>query len=414
MPENKKEFFWERWIALRYLMSKKSSRFLSFITLISTAGIAIGVMVMIVVLSVMDGFENELKKRLVQSDVNVMVTSQGKLPGTTAATTTMLSDLKKDADIQWMSPLYKKILMIRLANKITGIEFLGVSKERFLEIQKIVVESADVGTSTGVWLGQELAYQMGVLPGDDVDLISPTDSQGPMNASPVIRRVKVAGIYKSGISEQESHQVFSLDQDWKRVIRYTASDEAGDSIQGRSWEIKLKKWNLSEKKTDQWKKLYPMFDWKDWRELHAQLFSSLLLERIAMFIALAFIVVVASFNMVTTLTLMVLQKKKEIAILKAMGATARDCARIFMIEGLAIGLSGVSLGVVFGYLISILLSRYELVTLPDVYYDRVLPVSIRGDYYAIVAGVSIVVVLLSCWYPARRASALDPLQGLRS
>jgi lipoprotein-releasing system permease protein len=157
----------------------------------------------------------------------------------------------------------------------------------------------------------------------------------------------------------------------------------------------------------------PGFKVQDWIQLNAHLFASLRLERVAMFVILAFIIVVASFNIVTTLTLMVLEKKREISILKAMGARHSQVAAIFLAEGIFIGAIGVGSGTVFGLVLCAVLRRYEFIKLPDIYYDRTLPVTFDPRYYVGVALCALVIVLVACLYPSRRASQLNPLDGIR-
>jgi lipoprotein-releasing system permease protein len=147
--------------------------------------------------------------------------------------------------------------------------------------------------------------------------------------------------------------------------------------------------------------------------MNSHLFASLRLERIAMFVILAFIIVVASFNIVTTLTLMVLEKKREIAILKAMGARHGQVAAIFLSEGILIGVLGIGGGVGLGLFLCSILKRYEFITLPDIYYDRTLPVTFNGWYYVGVAVCALLIVVGACLYPSRRAARLNPLDGIR-
>jgi lipoprotein-releasing system permease protein len=148
--------------------------------------------------------------------------------------------------------------------------------------------------------------------------------------------------------------------------------------------------------------------------MNSHLFASLRLERFAMFTVLAFIVIVASFNIITTLTLMVLEKKREIAILKAMGARNAQVAAIFLAEGLGIGLRGVIGGTLLGLGLCAFLQRYEVIQLPDVFYDRTLPVSFQPLVYCVIGVLTLLIVLLACQYPSRRAAKLAPLQGIRS
>ena len=157
----------------------------------------------------------------------------------------------------------------------------------------------------------------------------------------------------------------------------------------------------------------PSFRVQDWIQLNSHLFASLRLERFAMSVALAFIIVVASFNIVTTLTLMVLEKRKEISILKAMGAEHGQVAAIFLAEGLLIGFLGAGGARFSRFVICLMLRRYEFIALPDIYYDRTLPVTFEWSYYGGVALCAVVIVLFACLYPSKRAAHLNPLDGIR-
>jgi lipoprotein-releasing system permease protein len=258
----------------------------------------------------------------------------------------------------------------------------------------------------GVFVGQELAYEMGLIPGDFVTLISPTETEGPMSTVPRLKRFVVEGVYRSGMPEQEMQTVFAADQSVRGFLR-----RAGVVSQ---WEVTLKDFDSARSVADRIRPaLEGGFRVQDWVQMNAHLFAALTLERIAMFVILAFIVVVASFNIITTLTLMVLEKKKEIAILKTMGAENAQVAAIFLSEGLLIGGGGVAGGVALGLLICLALKRWEFIQLPEVYIDRTLPVNFRLEYVAVIAVSALVIVVLACLYPSRRAARLTPLEGIR-
>jgi lipoprotein-releasing system permease protein len=179
------------------------------------------------------------------------------------------------------------------------------------------------------------------------------------------------------------------------------------------WEITVKNFDLAPQIADALRVAAPDLRVQDWIQLNSHLFASLRLERFAMSVALAFIIVVASFNIVTTLTLMVLEKRKEISILKAMGAEHGQVASIFLAEGLLIGLIGVCSGVLLSFVLCSVLRRYEFIALPDIYYDRTLPVTFRLSYYGGVGLCAMLIVLAACLYPSRRAAHLNPLDGIR-
>ena len=222
---------------------------------------------------------------------------------------------------------------------------------------------------------------------------------------PRIKRFVVEGVYRSGVPEQELHTVFAQAGAIRSFLRKQ------DVIS--QWEITVADFDRASKTAASLRTLLPGFKVQDWNQLNGHLFASLRLERIAMFVILAFIIVVASFNIVTTLTLMVLEKKREIAILKAMGARHGQVAAVFLSERILIGGMGIIGGVVLGFGICSILRRYEFIQLPEIYYDRVLPVTFDWRYYAGVAFCAVIIVLFACLYPSSRAAKLNPLDGIR-
>ncbi|MBL7715840.1 MAG: ABC transporter permease [Bdellovibrionales bacterium] len=419
---------WTTWVGFRYLKSKKNSSFLSFITFISIAGVALGVTAMIVVLSVMDGFERELRKRLMNSDLHILIepTRQvggfqaGYVPRASLDPTGIPKVLEKHPKVSSFWPMVSAEAILKTGRKVAGVVLKGVTPERLDLLKTKVTESVDpqlmgnplspsAGTGSArpptIFVGQELAYELGIIPGDEVQLISPTEMEGPMSTVPRVKKFLVEGIYHSGLPDQEVQTIFSSEAGARSFLR------KADVIS--HWEVTLSSFEHATAVADELKALGPQFRIRDYVELNSHLFASLKLERIAMFVILAFIVVVASFNIVTTLTLMVLEKKREISILKAMGASSHSIGKIFLSEGLLIGVSGVSLGVLCGFLICGGLSRYGFIKLPDIYYDRTLPVTFDYRYYVGIAISAFLIVLIACVYPSRRAASVDPLEGIR-
>jgi lipoprotein-releasing system permease protein len=415
---------WTVWVGFRYLRSKKNSQFMSFITFISIFGVMVGVTALIVVLSVMDGFETELKKRLMSSDLHILITPQADAPGfdqgfvsTRAFESTGVDQaLKEDPRVESAWPLVATEVILKSGRKVTGVVLKGATADRLERLKKQVSEMAEPkmlvkkekGETVrlpGVFVGQELAFEMGLIPGDLITVISPTETEGPFSTVPRLRRFVVEGIYRSGMPEQELHTVFATDQSVRGFLR------RADVVS--QWEVTLKDFDDAVPVADSIRPRLAGFRVQDWVQMNAHLFSALKLERVAMFVILAFIVVVASFNIITTLTLMVLEKKKEIAVLRTMGAESNQVGAIFLAEGLLIGGIGVLGGLGLGFLLCIALQRWEFIQLPDVYIDRTLPVNMRPDYYAVIAVAALAIVIGACLYPSKRASKLTPLDGIR-
>jgi lipoprotein-releasing system permease protein len=392
--------------------------------LLSILGVAVGVTSMIVVLSVMDGFEAELKKRLMSSDLHVLIVPTPETPGydggfvpkSTMDATGIPSHLKDMPQIKEFWPVVSTEAILKSGRKVAGVVIKGITddrvkhlREQFSEVAEpqmlVQKEGADLIRLPGVYVGQELAYELGVIPGDQVTLISPTETEGPLAAVPRLKRYVVEAIYRGGTPEQELRTVYSPESAVRSFLRKQ------DVVS--SWEVTVKDFDRAPEVADQLRKLAPQLKVQDWVQLNSHLFASLKLERFAMSVILAFIIVVASFNIVTTLTLMVLEKKKEISILKAMGARNEHVAAMFFSEGLLIGVLGVGGGLILAFVICIILKRYEFIALPDIYYDRTLPVTFQPWYYIGVAACAVVIVLVACLYPSRRAAHLNPLDGIR-
>lgn len=400
-----------RKVGFRYLTSKKSSRFLSIITGISIGGVGVGVLTMIVTLSVMSGFEAELKKRLFAAETHVLIESN---EGYFKASDQLLEQIKAASpEIRNVYPVLQTEAILRSGKKVAGAVIKGVGTEELEWLKTQVAEwapseilNSEAAGVARLFLGSEMAYDMGVIPGDFVTMVSPVEAEGPFGAVPRVKRFVVEGVYKTGIPEQEMHVAFSATQDVESFLRVAgvlnaievrvsdldAAPDAATAIRG---------------------KLGPSFLTRSWQELNAHLFQSLRLERTAMFCILIFIVIVASFNIVSTLTMMVLEKKRSLSILRAMGATKKQISAIFLWEGLAIGVFGVFGGTALGLGICWALKRYPLIELPDYFYDRNLPVIIHPPSIALIAGAAMAVVLIGALRPARKASELVPIHGIR-
>jgi lipoprotein-releasing system permease protein len=416
---------WTVWVGFRYLKSKKNSKFLSFITLLSIFGVGLGVTAMIVVLSVMDGFESELKKRMMSSELHVLVQPTPATPGyengfvsQDALLPSQREAIIQSSDHQIVSfwPIVSTEAILKAGRKVTGVVLKGINEQRMESLKKQVVESSpahklldqesgDTIRLPGIFIGQELAYELGMIPGDSVTLVSPTETEGPLEGVPRLKKFVVEGIYHSGLPEQELHTAFTTEGAVRSFLKR--------SNVVSQWEIAVKDFDRAPDVAARVRAIAPQLKVQDWMQLNSHLFASLRLERFSMFVILAFIIVVASFNIVTTLTLMILEKKREISILKAMGARHGQVAAIFLAEGVLIGGLGVGGGALLGFIICIVLKRYEFISLPDIYYDRTLPVTFEPKYYFLVSICAVIIVLSACLYPSKRAAKINPLDGIR-
>ena len=399
-------------IGLRYLRSKKSNAFLSMITFLSIAGVAVGVCTLIVILSVMDGFEGALKSRLGQGEFHILVTraADDDEPYFEFSPEQVNRTFSLSSDVQSVNPVLGTEAILRAGRKVAGMSMRGVTDTHMALLARSLVEAVDgpkTLTREGLWLGKELAYQLSVLPGDKVQVISPTETEGPLESVPRVRSFRVDGIFESGVPEKDLHTVY-------------ASLEAVQEFQSRPGkvnrvEITVRNFEDSEGTGNLIRQdLGKGFLVKDWNQLNAHLFASLKLERITMFVILSMIVIVASFNIVTSLKMTVIEKRKEIAILQAMGASQRQIARIFLVQGTVIGNTGTAIGLVLGLAIVLFLKHFPVVQLPDVFFDRSLPVKISPLFIAVVVVTAVIIVLGAAFFPARAAAKSSPLEGIRN
>ena len=415
---------WTTWVARRYLKAKKNTRFLSMSSALSMGGIALGVAAIIIVLAVMSGFEKELRKKLVASDLHVLITPTAEFPGfdmgfiqnSELEALPEIASMKSNAKVLYWSPMLSSEVVLRTGNKVSGVLIKGINEERMDRLRKNLVENAlpqmmvdrdgpDSARFPGVFIGKELAYEMGLIPGDFVTLISPSQMDGPFSNIPRVKRFVVEGIYHFGVPEQESHQIYTPIQNMESFLRRKGVVS--------EIELTLKDSENSAAFVSQYRNESHFLKMRDWNEMNANLFASMKLERIAMFLILLFTVMIASLNIVSTLSLVVQEKLKEIAILKTLGANASHISGIFIKKGVLIGGMGVFWGTLTALMVCLILKNFQIISLPDVYYDRSLPVSFDVFYFVGVPLVSFAIVLLASYYPASRAAGLTPLEGMR-
>ena len=404
----------EYFIGLKYLLAKRKQTFISIITAISVSGVAVGVMALIIVLAVMSGFEKELKDRILGATAHIHVTSlEGSVPDPFA----LAQRVGTMDGVIAASPYIFSQVMISSGTGSTGgilrgVDVATIGKVTRLpqDIRKGRIEDLDRKTSNGlpgVILGKELAANLGVSPGDLVEILVPGGNITPMGAFPGVARFRVAGLSESGMYEYDSS------------FAYVALTEAGRimGMGGRvtGIEVKVRDIYQAGRIAARIRSAlgYPYWA-KDWMQSNRNLFSALKLEKVVMFIILVLIVMVAAFNIISTLIMVVMDKNKDIAVLMTMGATRRMIRKIFALEGLLIGVAGTFAGTVLGGLLCYLLRRYQFIRLPsDVYYISTLPVALSPEILVLVGACSILICFLATLYPSRQASLVDPAEAIR-
>jgi len=404
----------EYYIGLKYLLAKRKQTFISIITFISVGGVAIGVSALIIVLAVMSGFERELKDRILGATAHVHVTS---LDGSIADPGKVLDNVLQVEGVTGASPYLFSQVMLSSGAAATGGILRGVDLPTVGTVTRLPrdirvgrledLANAPAGGLPRVILGKELAANLGVAVGDIVEVLVPGGNVTPLGAFPRVARFLVSGIFESGMYEYDSS------------FAYVSLAEAGRllGISGRVTGIEVKVRDLysaGRVATRIRERLgYPYWA-KDWMQSNRNLFSALKLEKVVMFIILALIVMVAAFNIISTLIMVVMDKTKDIAVLMTMGATRRTVRRIFALEGLLIGIVGTVAGILLGGILCLLLSRYQFIQLPsDVYYISTLPVDLSPGILLLVGASSILICFLATFYPSRQASRIDPAEAIR-
>jgi lipoprotein-releasing system permease protein len=415
---------WIHWVARRYLRAKKNTRFLSLSTSLSMGGIGLGVAAIIVVLSVMKGFELQLKKKLVSNDLHILVQpksnfagfDQGMVPLANLESLPAYVSMHTHPEVKTFSPMLSSEVILRMGSKVSGVMLKGVGSEKLKSIQEqlsdralpqmlVDRENGEGQKVPGIFIGRELADDLGLIPGDQVLAISPSLMDGPFSNIPRMKRLVVEGIYKFGTPEQEMNTVYTSSSTMESFIRRKAMIT--------EVEITLKDATKAKEILKQYQSQMPDLGFKDWYDLNSSLFASMKLERIAMFLILLFTVLIASLNIVSTLTLMVQEKIKEVTILRVMGSTSKSISKVFVWKGILIGGLGVAWGTGIALFVCVLLRKFEIITLPEVYYDRTIPVSFEWEYFIGVPLVSFLIVGIASWFPARKASEITPIEGMR-
>ncbi|NTU59481.1 MAG: lipoprotein-releasing ABC transporter permease subunit [Deltaproteobacteria bacterium] len=401
---------YELWVALRYLKARRREFFISLITWISVAGVTVGVTALIVVLSVMTGFEEDLRDKILGANAHVVVLPMGTaFKGYERA----VKEVRAVPGVTGATPFAMSQVMVTAGGSVVGAMFRGIEPDSagtVIDINRFMVRGTlrDLaGDVPGILIGREMARNMGLFVGDRVQVVSPVGSSTPVGFVPRLRAFRVAGIFASGMYEYDTSFVFVALGEAQDFLRL------GDAVSGV--EVRVKDIYEARAIARQIEgRLGPGHVARDWSEMNRNLFSALKLEKKVMSIILALIVLVAAFNITSTLIMVVLEKSREIAILKSMGATNRSIRRVFVLEGMVIGGLGTGAGLLGGWLLCFLLRKYQFIELPsDVYYISKLPVVLRPEIFGLVALCAVVLSLVATLYPSWQASRLDPVDTLR-
>ena len=419
---------YEFFVSIRHLSARKSQKFISLNSWISMVGVGLGVMALIVVIAVMSGFSNDLRDKILGTNSHVVVSNINQT--TVENYNSILEKVLSVAGVTAAAPFIINQVMLINGDRVSGVVVRGVDPEKEgtvsdLEKNMIIGSILDLKVNlpfledkknrTGIILGKELSRKMGVVVGGVVSMVSPVSRITPVGLIPRMKLFKVVGVFESGMYEYDANLSFVL---LKSAQKFFSMKDAVSGIEVRVDDIEQAR-NIA---TAIQKKLGFPYHARDWMSMNKNLFSALKLEKIVMFIILILIIFVAAFNIISTLFMLVMEKAKEIAILKSMGASRKSIIKIYSYQGLIIGLVGTFLGCAAGFIIvpnlneivGFIESVFGIVAFPsDIYYLDRLPSEIQYMDSFLIVIFSIAICLIASLYPAWRASKLDPVDGLR-
>lgn len=388
---------YELLISLRYLFGRRKERFIGMISWFSVFGIALGVMALIVVISVMSGFDRELRDKMVGFYAELSVTADEGISNSAE----LIERITKHPEVTAASPFIQGQALVTQPGQVLGIIVRGIQPETEMKVTRLAkfLKHGNHLGDEGIWLGSELAVKLGVWLGDRVNLISSADRR--------LHEYRVDGIFTS--------QMYEYDANVALLSLAEAGELLGTGEKVTGIGVKTSDLNKAAQVARQLKREIGLdYRVRSWMELNQALFKALKLEKTVMFLILTMIVLVACFNISSTLIMMVMEKTKDIGILKAIGVSAGGIRRIFVNMGIWIGAVGILLGTAGGLAICFALQRYPIIRLPaDIYYIDRLPVDVGwGDVGWILTG-ALALTLVSTLYPAVKASKLDPVAALR-
>ena len=404
----------ELFVGLRYLRARRKQAFISVITVISVAGVMLGVMAMMVVLAVMTGFGTDIKSKILGANAHIRVMSRSGKIEYHKEVMTKIEALK---GVKATAPYIYSQVMLRHGSGVSGAILRGIDPSRagrVVDLDKSVKDTdlqvlGDGAVPPGIILGKELARMLAAYPGDEVYVVSPFGgSLTPIGGRiPHMKKFKVVGLFDSGMYDYDASFVYVSVESAQQLLRL------GQSVHGI--EVKVNDiYGVDRVSRSILDCLGAAFWTQDWMQMNKNFFSALKLEKTVMFIILVLIILVAAFNIISTLIMMVMEKTKDIAILKSMGASSKSIMKIFMLGGLVIGVVGTILGIMGGSVLCFLLKRYEFVKLPsDVYYISTLPVRVQVVDVVLIALSAIAISFLATLYPSYQASRLDPAAAIR-
>ncbi len=403
----------ESFVAQRFLKIKSQRKLVPLITVLATLGVAVGVMVLIVVIAVMTGFQSELKRRILGIEAHIVVMRFNE----------WISDYQKDIKliekvpgVTSAAPYVNAQGMVRSPAGLSAIVLKGIDPQRSTvqvnlegkrSLGQLLTDDSSAQQEAGIVLGRVLAEKVHAKVGEGLMIMVVGSESADARMVPKMWRLKVVGLYDTGMHQYDGVMGFM------NIHRLQQMVGCGDLATG----IEVKVQNVDDVETVSGEILGTLglqYWARNWKQMHYNLFSMLRLQKLMMYVILTLIIVVAAFNIASALIIMIKEKVKDIAILRVMGASQRSIRSIFLQKGMVIGLVGIGLGACGGFFVCLILAKYPFIELPgNVYFLTSLPVKITVVDLAVIFLGTLGICILASFYPASKAAKMKPVDGIR-
>ncbi len=403
-------------IAMRYFRSRKRNSILSFLSITSIIGLMLGTATLILVVSVMTGFTNNLKEKMMGTNSDIVITDYSGV--TVLKYEELINEVMKVKGVKAASPFVNAQAVTIRDDGVSGIIIKGIDVDREKQVSKIAsfitfgsydeIKDKIEGEPYGILLGKELAFAMSAGIGDIITLISPQPTRGPFGVNPKMRKFIVKGIFDTGVYEYNTTLAYMNLEAAQEFMGFKNNGVTGIQVSVKSGfdAVKLT--------SDIDKQIANKYWTRDWLSMNRSLFSALELEKYAMFIVLTLIIIVASFSIVSMIAITVKDKQKDIAILRAYGASPSFIRSIFIRQGMLVGIVGTMLGNITAFVISLLLTKYKIISLPeDIYFMDRLPINIDYSVYLIVSLCAVIITFFASLYPSSQSAKLNIVESIR-